>query len=70
MTAILAYCDPIGAAPGDTVRFMVSCVGARDYDAQIVRLINPQAGPQATRSCTKEASMARTHPLSALRAAP
>jgi N,N-dimethylformamidase len=48
MTTILAYCDPISAAPGDAVRFMVSCEGAADYRAEIVRLINPQAEPEAT----------------------
>ena len=47
MTALLAYCDPISAAPGERVRFMVSCIGAARYDAEIVRLINPQAGPLA-----------------------
>ena len=45
MTTILAYCDPISAAPGDAVRFMVSCEGASEYQAEIVRLINPQAEP-------------------------
>ena len=48
MTALLAYCDPISVAPGETVRFMVSCVGAGQYRAEIVRLINPQAEPEAT----------------------
>ena len=28
MTALLGYCDPISAAPGERVRFMVSCIGA------------------------------------------
>jgi N,N-dimethylformamidase len=48
MTTLLAYCDPISAAPGDAVRFMVSCEGAAEYQAEIVRLINPQAEPEAT----------------------
>lgn len=48
MSALLAYCDPISAAPGDVVRFMVSCIGAPRYRAEIVRLINPEAGPLAT----------------------
>ena len=48
MTTILAYCDPICAAPGDAVRFMVSCEGAADYQAEIVRLTNPEAEPEAT----------------------
>jgi N,N-dimethylformamidase len=48
MTTILAYCDPISAAPGDAVRFMVSCEGCTEYQAEIVRLINPEAEPEAT----------------------
>jgi N,N-dimethylformamidase beta subunit-like, C-terminal len=48
MTTILAYCDPISAAPGDVVRFMVSCEGAAEYQAEVVRLINPEAEPEAT----------------------
>jgi N,N-dimethylformamidase len=48
MTTILAYCDPISATPGDAVRFMVSCEGAAEYRADIVRLINPEAEPEAT----------------------
>ena len=48
MTALLGYCDPISAAPGERVRFFVSCIGAARYQAEIVRLINPQAGPLAT----------------------
>ena len=54
MTTILAYCDPISAAPGDAVRFMVSCEGAADYRAEIVRLINPQAEPEATIIVTRQ----------------
>ena len=48
MTALLAYCDPISVAPGERVRVMVSCLGAARYEAELVRLINPQAGPLAT----------------------
>jgi N,N-dimethylformamidase beta subunit-like, C-terminal/Concanavalin A-like lectin/glucanases superfamily len=48
MTALLGYCDPISIAPGERLRVMVSCIGAPRYDAEIVRLINPQAGPLAT----------------------
>lgn len=47
MTGILAYCDPNTARPGETIRFMASCTGAQSYNAQIVRLINPQGGPNA-----------------------
>jgi N,N-dimethylformamidase len=64
MTALLAYCDPISAAPGERLRFMVSCVGAPRYDAEIVRLINPQAGPLATPFRTEriETQVNRSHP--------
>ncbi len=48
MTSILGYCDPISAAPGDRVDFMVSCHGADTYEVELVRLLNPDAGPQAT----------------------
>jgi N,N-dimethylformamidase len=48
MTALLGYCDPISVAPGARMRFLVSCIGAARYQAEIVRLINPQAGPLAT----------------------
>jgi N,N-dimethylformamidase len=48
MTALLGYCDPISLAPGERLRVMVSCIGASRYDAELVRLINPQAGPLAT----------------------
>lgn len=47
MTGILAYADRNTARPGETVRFMVSCTGAEKYQAEIVRLINPEAGPKA-----------------------
>ncbi len=64
MTALLGYCDPISAAPGERVRFMVSCIGAQRYDAEIVRLINPQAGPLATPFRTErvETPVNRSHP--------
>lgn len=48
MTSIMGYCDNWSVAPGDTVRFMVSCVGAETYDAEIVRLVAPAAGPLAS----------------------
>lgn len=49
MTGIMGYCDRWSAAPGDTVRFMVSCLDGGSYEAQIVRLKQPDAGPLATR---------------------
>ena len=40
MTSILGYCDKMSAAPGEVLRFMVSCEdGAADYDTRIVRLL-------------------------------
>jgi N,N-dimethylformamidase len=64
MTALLGYCDPISARPGERVRFMVSCIGAARYDAEIVRLINPRAGPLATpfRAERVETPVNRSHP--------
>jgi N,N-dimethylformamidase len=48
MPQIMGYCDTWSARPGDTVRVMVSCIGADRYDAEIVRLKQPDAGPLAT----------------------
>ena len=49
MTArVMGYCDPWSVAPGETVRFMVSCLDSDRYDAAIVRLKQPDAGPLAT----------------------
>lgn len=48
MNRVMAYCDRWTLAPGETVRFMVSCLGGDSYDAQIVRLKQPEGGPQAT----------------------
>jgi N,N-dimethylformamidase len=48
MTSVLGYCDPISAAPGDTVRFMVSCISADEYTVDMVRLTGPQSFPEAS----------------------
>ena len=48
MTRVMAYADPWSVAPGETVRFMVSCIDGDRYTAQIVRLKQPEAGPLAT----------------------
>ena len=45
---VMGYCDRWSVAPGETVTFMVSCLGAERYDATIVRLKQPEAGPLAT----------------------
>ena len=47
MTRLLGYCDPWSAAPGERVRFMVSCEGASEYRADIVRLHSSRLGPDA-----------------------
>ncbi len=49
MTRVIGYCDHWSVAPGDTVRFMASCLDGDSYEAQIVRLKQPDAGPLATR---------------------
>ena len=51
MTSVMAYADPWSVAPGETVRFMVSCIGSDRYTGQIVRLKQPEAGPLAAPLC-------------------
>src|SRR5262245_22150427 len=48
MTRVMAYADRWSVASGETVRFMVSCIGGDRYTGQIVRLKQPEAGPLAT----------------------
>ena len=48
MKRVMGYCDRWSAAPGETVRFKVSCIDTDHYDTRIVRLRQPDAGPQAT----------------------
>lgn len=48
MTVLMAYADRWSCRPGDRVRFMVSGKGAERYEARIVRLKQPSAGPLAT----------------------
>ena len=47
MTTLMAYADAISVRPGDTINFKVSCDGADQYNARIVRLLSPEAGPDA-----------------------
>ena len=42
---IHGYSDEIAAAPGERIRFMVSCTGAESYRADIVRLIHGDTNP-------------------------
>ena len=43
---IVGYCDPLSAAPGDTVRFMVSSLAAEPFDAQLVRIVCGDISPE------------------------
>ena len=47
MTTLMAYADAISVRPGETIGFKVSCDGADTYNARIVRLLSPEAGPEA-----------------------
>ncbi|HUN46968.1 MAG TPA: N,N-dimethylformamidase beta subunit family domain-containing protein, partial [Stellaceae bacterium] len=47
MTTLMGYADKISVAPGDTIGFKVSCAGAPRYRAEIVRVLSPEAGPDA-----------------------
>ena len=47
MTTLLAYADAMSVRPGDTIGFKVSCAGADRFNARIVRLLSPEAGPDA-----------------------
>ena len=42
---IVGYTDRLSVAPGETVRFMVSCYGVERYHADIVRLISSDLHP-------------------------
>ena len=43
---IVGYCDPLSAAPGDTVRFMISSLAAESFDAQLVRIVCGDISPE------------------------
>ncbi len=68
----MAYADAISVRPGETISFKVSCDGAERYEARIVRLLSPQAGPDAPPFRTEPVDTpanfshpARTQPLRA-----
>ena len=42
---LLGYSDRLTAAPGDTIRFMVSC-DAPEYESRLVRLIHGDTNPE------------------------
>jgi N,N-dimethylformamidase len=43
---IVGYADKISAAPGQNVRFMVSCDGVESYEAELVRLVHGDVNPE------------------------
>ncbi|HZC99149.1 MAG TPA: N,N-dimethylformamidase beta subunit family domain-containing protein [Actinomycetes bacterium] len=45
-SSIWGYCDRISVQPGESIRFMVSCEGAEEYRAEIVRLIHGDENPE------------------------
>jgi N,N-dimethylformamidase len=70
MTTLMAYADAISVRPGGTIEFKVSCIDADRYEARIVRLLSPEAGPDAPPFRTvpvdtpaNSAYPARTQPL-------
>ncbi len=71
MTTLMAYADAISVRPGETIGFKVSCDGADTYNARIVRLLSPEAGPEAPPFRTEPVEgtagsyPARTQPLRA-----
>jgi N,N-dimethylformamidase len=72
MTTLMGYADAMSVRPGDTINFKVSCEGAEHYSARIVRLLSPEAGPDAPPFRTEPVETpangsypARTQPLRA-----
>jgi len=47
MTVLMGYADKVSVAPGETIAFKVSCAGTTRYRADIVRVLSPEAGPEA-----------------------
>lgn len=45
MTRILGYTDQISAAPGESLQVKVSCDGVKQYDANLVRIIQGDVNP-------------------------
>ena len=69
MTTLMAYADAISVRPGDTIGFKVSCDGADRYNARIVRLLSPEAGPDGAAVPHRAGRYARQRPLSRANAA-
>ena len=47
MTELMGYADRISVGPGERIAFKVSCDGAAEYRARILRIFSPDAGPDA-----------------------
>ena len=47
MAEVMGYADAISVRPGETIGFRTSCTGAEHYRARIVRVLSPEAGPDA-----------------------
>ena len=65
MISILGYSDTMSAAPGEVIRFMVSCEdGAADYEARIVRLLCTDDHPEGPgrRELEVESPVSGRHP--------
>ncbi len=72
MASIHGYSDRLSVAPGDTIRFMVSCEEASTFAADVVRLINGDTNPagpgfkeEFVASTGREAYPARHQPIHA-----
>lgn len=48
MPHLLAYADRWSVAPGETIRFFISCPNSPTYKVEFVRLLQPEAGSRAT----------------------
>ena len=46
MKTLMGYSDEISVCPGDTIKFMVSCDGPRNYSARLVRIIHGDTSPE------------------------
>lgn len=58
MNRVMGYADRWSVAPGDTICFMVSCLGGDAFTARIMRLKQPEAGKLATPFAPEEVDAA------------
>lgn len=60
---IVGYCDPLSAAPGEQVRFFVSCEpGIDSYDAELVRIRAAACLPAGQPDCDTVGGLAGHYP--------